>query len=72
MLVKEYSTEKDTIIEALDDIDSFIYRMELFRENHPSYSYKIDIKRTTSKRNDKKWIVVLKVNKDEPENVKTT
>lgn len=63
-LIKEYVSEKETIFELLEDIQNFIDKMEIFKTDHPLYSYKIDIKRSTSERN-KKWIVVLKVNKDD-------
>ena len=63
-----YKIEKDNIVEALDDIDRFVQKMEKFKTKHPSYSYNIDIKEDEEKLHN--WIIELNVNKDE--NVKVT
>jgi hypothetical protein len=63
-----YIIEKDNIVDALEDIQSFETMMSNFMEKHPKYSYQIDIKEAT----DSKWIVELNVKKDESENHKIT
>jgi len=70
---REFISEKDTIKEALDDIDSFVTKMSLFQKDHPEYAYDIDLKRNTKIRSEYKWVVYLKVTKDEKqENIRVS
>jgi len=60
-----YVIEKESIVEVLEDIQSFENMMSTFLENHPQYSYNIDIKEST----ESKWTVELNIKKDEePQN----
>ena len=58
-----YRARKKTIREALDDIDTFMTKMELLEGK--GYSYSIDIERITNQ--EFKWLVNLRVRKDEKE-----
>ena len=70
---KEFISEKETIIEALDDVQGFLGKMEMFMEKYPNYNYDIQIERALNSRNNNKWVVQLKVIKDEePENIKVS
>ena len=62
-MIDTYTIEKDNIIEALEDIDKFRQKMDKFKDKHPNYDYEIDIKEDEKQLN--KWIVELKVSKDE-------
>lgn len=62
---EKYISEKETIIEALNDIDSFKDKMGIFIEKYPYYSYTVDIKPCSKERNKNKWIVELIVKVDE-------
>lgn len=73
MVTKQYRSEKETVIEALEDIESFISKMDLFKVAYPSYSYQVDINPNSNKRSKNKWVVDLKVIKDEKqEDIKLT
>lgn len=73
IMTKEFISEKETIIEALDDIQGFLNKMEMFMEKYPSYEYDIKIDRISNTRSNKNWVVQLKVIKDEkPENIKVS
>ncbi len=39
----KYISEKESIIEALDEIDVFMTRMMKFVENKPEYKYSVSI-----------------------------
>jgi len=58
----KYKTCRPNIVEALDEIDRFLEKMEMFMEQHQNYAYEINI----CKRDDGWWIF-LTVNKDEEE-----
>jgi len=64
-LQKRYVSEKETIIEALDDIQSFINKMSIFMEAYPNYEYEIKIKKPQKTRTNVKWIIELNVLKHE-------
>jgi hypothetical protein len=59
-LTRTYYSNKKTIIEALDEVDKFIDKMELFMQEHPNYEYKLTIKKQR-----KKWEIKLIVIKNE-------
>lgn len=55
---KEYVCEKNSIKEALDEIDNFTTLMTNFNEKHDDkYTYSIDLQ----KQDGKKWLIELKV-----------
>jgi len=70
ILQKQYISEKETVIEALDDIQSFIDKMTIFQTAYPNYEYSIQIRKPRNNRTNIKWIVELNVLKNEhPQNI---
>jgi len=65
ILQKRYTSEKETTIEALDDIQNFIDKMEMFMEVYPNYEYELAIRKPQNQRNNIKWIIELNVLKNE-------
>lgn len=65
---KTYITKKTNIIDALDDIDAFIEKIELVMEDKPNLKYHYDIKITPIVENDYKWEVELNLEKHETNN----
>ncbi len=70
MIDTVYVIEKYNIVDALNDIEAFVNRMEKFKDKHPNYRYNIDIGRDT--KDNPKWSIELKINKDEPENIEVS
>ena len=71
--IKKYRSEKETVMEALDDVESFIMKMDIFKATYPNYHYEIEITPNLNKRNKNKWVVDLKVIKyEEPRNTQGT
>lgn len=63
---KAYKIERDTVTEALDDIDNFFLTLEkLKKDKGITYTYSLDIRPLT---NPKRWEVDLRISKDEKEN----
>lgn len=60
MIKKVYRRTSKDILEALEDVDKFTEKMELFMKEYPNYSYSMEIKK-----NKKNWEVLFTVNKDE-------
>jgi hypothetical protein len=60
-----YISKKDNIIEALNEIDSFITRMEDFMQRHPRYNYRIKIDKNENAKSINKWVIELNVYKNE-------
>ena len=68
--IKKYRSEKETVMEALDDVESFIMKMDIFKATYPN---EIEITPNLNKRNKNKWVVDLKVIKyEEPRNTQGT
>jgi len=61
----KYISKKKTALQALDEIDSFMSKMDVFMENHPEYSYKVVINKNEEKNDVNKWIIELNVYKNE-------
>jgi len=60
---KAYKIERDTVTEALDDIDNFFLTLEkLKKDKGITYTYSLDIRPLT---NPKRWEVDLRISKDE-------
>ena len=59
-MVKTYTSKKKKIIDALNEVDKFIEKMDLFMKEHPNYSYDLNIQK---QRNN--WEIRLTVTKDE-------
>lgn len=61
----KYISKKKTALQALDEIDSFMSKMDVFMENHPEYSYKVVINKNKEKNDVNKWIIELNVYENE-------
>ena len=63
MIINKYKSKKKTSKEALDEVDNFMEKMDLFMERHPEYEYKVNI----TKSNDDvfKWNIELNIYKDD-------
>lgn len=66
-LVKEYQNKTNSIVSAIDDIDSFIEKMEMFKKKHGDV-YKYEISITKILNSDEKWNVNLKMIKNDTTN----
>lgn len=63
-IVKEYESQTNSIVDAINDIDSFMSKMEMFREKHGDvYKYEISINKILNA--DEKWNVNLKMIRNE-------
>lgn len=64
--VNKYRSKKKTAIEALEEIDTFMTRMEMFMNRHPKYSYKVYINKNLGEDGDiYKWNIELNIFKNE-------
>jgi hypothetical protein len=68
MMTLNYRIEKDNLLDALNDIEAFEEKMEEFMVKHPAYNYVLDVQEPTSE--EVKWVVELKIDKDEQTNTK--
>lgn len=59
-MTKVFRVKRKDVLEALDEIDRFMEKMDLFLKEHPGYSYKLEIKKT---RRD--WEIYLTIDKDD-------
>ena len=57
---KQYRVKKTNIIEALEEIDAFLEKIELFTKKYPEYSYEFKITKTK-----KYWEILLTLIKNE-------
>lgn len=64
---KEYIVSRDTAIEAMSHLDEFHTKMDNFVKLNPNYNYasSLDFR-------DNKWYITVKVQKNEPTNIKGT
>lgn len=65
MTTNKYISRTKTAVEALEEIDAFMNRMELFMERHPEYSYKVLITKNENNNDVYKWVIELNVYKYE-------
>lgn len=65
MTVNKYIAKKKSAVEALNEIDAFVEKMEKFMERHPEYSYKVLITKNENNQDIYKWIIELNVHKNE-------
>ena len=65
MITNKYRSKKKTALQALDEIDNFIEKMDLFMEKHPEYRYKVMITKNENNDDIFKWIIELNVYKDD-------
>lgn len=67
-LDNKYLVREKSLKEALDHIDSFQTKMELFTEKHPNYDYNVKIEK-----NEGEWLIELNIKtKDEQTNTQTS
>jgi len=59
-MVKTYRTRKKTLLSALNEIEEFLDKLNLFEKEYPEYNHNIEIKR---KKNE--WEIFIRVIKDE-------
>ena len=65
MITKSYLVRKDTIKEALDHLEEFIAKMELFVSKHPDYTYNISICEMPSRNKFPRWEVQTNITRYE-------
>jgi hypothetical protein len=69
-MILQYQIERNSLTDALTEIQEFENRMVVFMEKYPHYTYDIQINETEEATN--KWKVDLKIEKHEPENNQST
>jgi len=56
---KEYSVERNTVMELLNDLDEFETKMLSFIDKYPTYKYTVNIKQEGNI-----WVGEVKIEKD--------
>ena len=65
-----YTVRRKSLMQALDEIQAFETKMDVFIEKYPHYSYNLEIEKETTA--DPHWVVDLKISRDERETNKGT
>jgi len=65
-MILNYRIEEEDLTTALEEIDKFKEKMELFIIKYPKYNYVLNLDRDLNL--SPKWIIDLKIKKDEHEN----
>jgi ribosome assembly protein YihI (activator of Der GTPase) len=63
-MIKKYKSQKYDIIDALDEIDSFMEKMNVFMNNNPEYEYEINITKRVDVNKNHLWDIMLIVRTD--------
>ena len=65
---KEYKIYEKDLKKALDQLDNFQTKMELFTGKYPRFSYTVNVNKQ-----DEGWLILLNIKtKDEQRNIKST
>lgn len=69
MAENKFRMTKSSIVDVLNEIERFENKMSIINEKYAKYDYDINIDRDEQ---SNKWIVELKVKRDEPEDIEVS
>lgn len=64
-MVTKYKAQRYDVIEALDEVDRFMTKMDNFIQKHPTYKYEIRIVKTVDMQQNHLWTIYLTIEENE-------